>query len=85
MDLAGIDAVRAEIALDVADLVDGARIRQDPGRFLSAVGKLESLLGRLPVEGVSSGEPVESVEDVPDPLAVVLGAGPEVGDGPDGV
>ena len=88
MDLAGIDAVRAEIALDVADLVDGARIRQEPARFLQAVAKLEAVLARLPgeVEGVRHVDAADAGEgDGSDPLAEILGAGPEMGDTEDAV
>ena len=85
-DLSGIAAVRAEIALDLADLVDGARIRQDPARFMQAVAKLESVLSRLPgeVEGVRHVDAADAGEgDGSDPLAEILGAGPEMGDAED--
>lgn len=87
--LAGADLVTADLALSVADLVDAARVRQDPQLLLSAASRLEVLLGKLPlgrgpgvrssVDDDSSGS-VEGVLDEPARLAELVGRAAAVRD-----
>ena len=82
---AGRDAARSgdvwtALAISTADLVDGARIAEDPKMFLTASKELRAL---LPLAGLGGGEldAAGSGElDVErDDLADELGAGPEMG------
>lgn len=85
---AGSRRVTAELALDVADLVDGARAKQDPARYLSAADRLERLLAKLAVDDRSGGVPdggpgAGEIGDESDPLAGIVGSGPSLGDATD--
>lgn len=88
-DLDGSRRIWAEIAQDMADLVDGARNRQDPARYLQAVSRLSDVLERCgvsssPVSGsADGGGVVAGGGDESDELAAILGAGATVGDSAD--
>lgn len=69
-DLGENAPLSAELARDLADLVDSARERQDPKLWLAAAGRLEQVLGRIP-RGADSGPAG------PDPISDALGSGPE--------
>lgn len=85
---AGSRRITAELALDVADLVDGARKLQDPSRYLAAADRLERLVEKLELGDVAgAGDDGRAgageAADEPDPLAGIVGAGPSLGDAAD--
>ena len=65
--------VPAELARDLADLVDSARERQDPKLWLAASARLEALLSRM----LGSGPTPAPVDPRSDPIGDALGSGPE--------
>ena len=80
--------MRADLARDLADVVDSARREQDPRLFLSASSRLSAVLAELldpPAvgAGVKTDEQGRGAGELPPGLAEVLGAGPDVCDGPE--
>ena len=77
--------MQADLARDLADVVDAARREQDPRLFMAASGRLAAVLAGLGVAarlvgGGEIDEPKLDAGELPPGLAEVLGAGPDVRD-----